>query len=134
MTARTMVACTPAWRRRVPPLRAGATLALILIVAAAGFGIYYIASRSGVLRAQEPSLPDTAAFFTVDGARITVPPTSPLRVKLGIAEVADRNIQRSLTLPAVVEADPARTAKVLPSVAGRVIDLKVQLGATGRGR
>ncbi len=38
-------------------------------------------------------------------------------------------IQRSLTLPAVVEADPARTAKVLPSVAGRVVDLKVQLGA-----
>jgi cobalt-zinc-cadmium efflux system membrane fusion protein len=112
-----------------PPLRAGAALALILIVAAAGFGIYYIASRSGALRAQEPSLPDTAAFFTVDGARITVPPTSPLRVKLGVAEVADRNIQRSLTLPAVVEADPARTAKVLPSVAGRVIDLKVQLGA-----
>jgi membrane fusion protein, heavy metal efflux system len=112
-----------------PPLRAGAALALILIVAAAGFGIYYIASRSGALRAQEPSLHDTAAFFTVDGARITVPPTSPLRVKLGIAEVADRNIQRSLTLPAVVEADPARTAKVLPSVAGRVIDLKVQLGA-----
>ena len=29
----------------------------------------------------------------------------------------------------MVEADPARTAKVLPSVAGRVVDLKVQLGA-----
>ena len=90
-----------------------------------------ITSRPGAaaLRAQEPSLHDTAAFFTVDGARITVPPTSPLRTKLGIAEVADRKIQRSLTLPAVVEADPGRTAKVLPSVAGRVIDLKVQLGA-----
>jgi cobalt-zinc-cadmium efflux system membrane fusion protein len=34
-----------------------------------------------------------------------------------------------LVLPAVVEADPARTVKVLPPVAGRVIDLKVQLGA-----
>src|SRR5262249_9325247 len=31
--------------------------------------------------------------------------------------------------PAMVEADPARTVKVLPPVAGRVIDLKVQLGA-----
>ena len=58
-----------------------------------------------------------------------MPPTSPLRGKLVIAAVADRNIQRSLTLPAVVEADPARTVKVLPPVAGRVIDLKVQLGA-----
>jgi membrane fusion protein, heavy metal efflux system len=113
----------------LPPLRAGAALVLIVLAAAAGFGIYFVASRSGALRAQEPSLHDTAAFFTVDGARITVPPTSPLRAKLGIAEVVDEKIQRSLTLPAVVEADPARTAKVLPSVAGRVIDLKVQLGA-----
>jgi membrane fusion protein, heavy metal efflux system len=113
----------------LPPFRAGAALVLMVLAAAAGFGIYYVASRSGALRAQEPSLHDTAAFFTVDGARITVPPTSPLRAKLGIAEVVDEKIQRSLTLPAVVEADPARTAKVLPSVAGRVIDLKVQLGA-----
>jgi cobalt-zinc-cadmium efflux system membrane fusion protein len=114
---------------RHPLLRAATALGVLLLVAAAGIGIYYFASRSGGLRAQEPSLHDTAAFYTVDGARITVPPTSPLRVKLGIAEIADKNIQRSLTLPAVVEADPARTAKVLPPVAGRVIDLKVQLGA-----
>jgi cobalt-zinc-cadmium efflux system membrane fusion protein len=33
-----------------------------------------------------------------------------------------------LQLPAIVEADPARTVKVLPPVAGRLIDLKVQLG------
>jgi membrane fusion protein, heavy metal efflux system len=110
-------------------LRAGTAAGLVVLVVAAGIGIYYVASRSGSLRAQEPSLHDTAAFFTIDGARITVPPTSPLRVKLAIAEVADKKVQRSLTLPAVVEADPARTAKVLPSVAGRVIDLKVQLGA-----
>ncbi len=114
---------------RHPLLRATATMGVLLLVAAAGIGIYYFASRSGALRAQEPSLHDTAAFFTIDGTRITVPPTSPLRVKLGIADVADKNIQRSLTLPAVVEADPARTAKVLPPVAGRVNELKVQLGA-----
>ncbi len=112
-----------------PPLRARTVLGLIVLFVAAGAGIYYVASRGEALRAQEPSLHDTAAFFTVEGARITVPPTSPLRTKLGIAEVEDKKIQRSLTLPAVVEADPARTAKVLPSVAGRVIDLKVQLGA-----
>jgi cobalt-zinc-cadmium efflux system membrane fusion protein len=109
--------------------RAGTAAGLVVLAVAAGIGIYYVASRSGSLRAQEPSLHDTAAFFTIDGARITVPPTSPLRVKLAIAEVADKKVQRTLTLPAVVEADPARTAKVLPSVAGRVIDLKVQLGA-----
>jgi membrane fusion protein, heavy metal efflux system len=71
---------------------------------------------------------ESAAFYTVEGSRITVPATSPLRAKLRIAEVAEKSIQRSLTLPAVVEADPARTVKVLPPVIGRVIDLKVQLG------
>jgi cobalt-zinc-cadmium efflux system membrane fusion protein len=112
-----------------PPLRIGATLVLIALVAAAGFGIYRVASRGEAVRAQEPSTHETAAFYTVEGGQITVPPTSPLRTRLGVAEVADKMIQRSLTLPAVVEADPARTAKVLPSVAGRVVDLKVQLGA-----
>ena len=111
-----------------PPLRAGAAMVAILLVAA-GFGIYRVSSQSEALRAQEPLPHEAAPFFTVDDGRITVPATSPLRAKLGVAEVADKNIQRSLTLPAVVEADPARTAKVLPSVAGRVIDLKVQLGA-----
>jgi cobalt-zinc-cadmium efflux system membrane fusion protein len=111
-----------------PPSRAGTILGLVLLVAA-GLGVYFLASRSVGLRAQEPPLRDAPVFFTVDGARITVPSASPLRNKLGIAEIADKKIQRSLTLPAVVEADPARTVKVLPPVAGRVIDLRVQLGA-----
>jgi membrane fusion protein, heavy metal efflux system len=114
---------------RHPLVRAAMALGSLLLVAAAGLGIYYFASRSGALRAQEPSLHDTAAFYTIEGERITVPPTSPLRTRLAIAEIVDRPIRRSLTLPAVVESDPARTAKVLPAVAGRVTDLKVQLGA-----
>jgi cobalt-zinc-cadmium efflux system membrane fusion protein len=63
-----------------------------------------------------------------EGARITVPDGSPLRGKLTVGPVAQREIQRKLVLPAVVEADPARTVKVLPPVTGRVTDLKVQLG------
>jgi cobalt-zinc-cadmium efflux system membrane fusion protein len=110
-------------------MRTGTAFGFLLLIAAAGAGIYYIATRSGGLRAQEPSLHDTAAFYTVEGSRITVPATSPLRTRLGIADVVDKAIARSLTLPAVVESDPARTAKVLPPVAGRVTELKVQLGA-----
>src|SRR5262249_61505615 len=45
-----------------------------------------------------------------------------------VGAVGQREIQRKLVLPAVVEADPARTVKVLPPVTGRVTDLKVQLG------
>ena len=81
------------------------------------------ASRSPVaaLQAEVPML-------IREGARISVPDGSPLRGKLTVGPVAQREIQRKLVLPAVVEADPARTVKVLPPVTGRVTDLMVQLG------
>lgn len=63
-----------------------------------------------------------------EGARVSVPDGSPLRGKLTIGVVGEREIERKLVLPAVVEADPARTVKVLPPVTGRVTDLRVQLG------
>ena len=63
-----------------------------------------------------------------EGAQISVPEGSPLRGKLTVGSVEEREIQRKLILPAVVEADPAHTVKVLPPVAGRVTDLLVQLG------
>jgi cobalt-zinc-cadmium efflux system membrane fusion protein len=68
------------------------------------------------------------APLTRVGNRITVPPSSVLRSQLGISEVAMKDVARTLVLPAMVEADPARTVKVLPPVAGRVVELKVQLG------
>ena len=66
--------------------------------------------------------------MTREGGRITVPEGSPLRGKLTVAAVAEKEIQRTLALPSVVEADPARTVKVMPPVTGRVTELKVQLG------
>ena len=62
------------------------------------------------------------------GDQVTVPEKSAIRSRLAIAPVAERDIRRDLVLPAVVEADPARLIKVSPPVAGRVIQLKVQLG------
>jgi membrane fusion protein, heavy metal efflux system len=81
------------------------------------------ASRSAVAAVQ-----DESPMLIREGARISVPDGSPLRGKLIVGPVAQREIQRKLVLPAVVEADPARTVKVLPPVTGRVTDLKVQLG------
>jgi membrane fusion protein, heavy metal efflux system len=102
---------------------------LLLLVAASAFGLYRVVTRSGeALRAQETSVHESATFFNVQGSRFTVPEGSPLRTQLEIAPVVAQNIERSLVLPAVVEADPARTVKVLPPVTGRVVDLKVQLG------
>lgn len=78
--------------------------------------------------AQIPQAREAALHFTKEGQRIRIPPGSPLRGKLTIAEVAEKSIQHTLVLPAVVEANPARSVKVLPPLAGRVVDLKVQLG------
>jgi membrane fusion protein, heavy metal efflux system len=80
-------------------------------------------SRSPVAALQEE-----APMLIREGARISIPDGSPLRGKLTVGPVAQREIQRKLVLPAVVEADPARTVKVLPPVTGRVTDLMVQLG------
>jgi cobalt-zinc-cadmium efflux system membrane fusion protein len=100
------------------------------LVAVAAFGLYRVMSRStGALRAQETSVHENANFFNVQGSQFTVPEGSPLRAKLEIAPVVEQDIQRSLILPATVEADPARTVKVLPPVTGRVVELKVELGS-----
>jgi membrane fusion protein, heavy metal efflux system len=63
-----------------------------------------------------------------EGARVSVPEGSPVRAKLTIGPVGEQDIQRKLVLPAIVEADPARTVKVLTPVTGRVTELAVQLG------
>jgi hypothetical protein len=60
-----------------------------------------------------------------EGQRIIVPDGSPLRGKLTIEPVTTKEVQRNLTLPAVVEADPARLVKVLPPLVGRTTQLKV---------
>jgi membrane fusion protein, heavy metal efflux system len=70
---------------------------------------------------------DSAAVVR-EGAMVSVPEGSPVRGKLAISPVGEQDIQRKLVLPAVVEADPARTVKVLPPVTGRVTELMVQLG------
>jgi cobalt-zinc-cadmium efflux system membrane fusion protein len=111
-------------------LRAFGWIFALILVAGAAFGLYRAASRwTGGLRAQETSVHENATFYNLEGSRYTVPEGSPLRGKLVIAPVAERDIQRNLILPAQVEADPARTVKVLPPVTGRVVELKVQLGA-----
>jgi membrane fusion protein, heavy metal efflux system len=62
------------------------------------------------------------------GNRIIVPESSPLRTMLGVAPPTLKEVARTLVLPAIVEADPSRTVRVMPPVTGRVTELKVQLG------
>jgi membrane fusion protein, heavy metal efflux system len=105
--------------------------ATILIVVIIGAGAYLLMSGlyRGPTRAQAPPVRERIRLLIKDGERIKVPPDSPLRRKLVIGDVVAKAIRRKLVLPAVVEANPARTVKVLPALAGRIVDLNIQLGS-----
>jgi len=76
----------------------------------------------------EAGRPVVQAGFSRVGDRIVVPAGSTLRTRLALEEPTMKEVAHTLVLPAVVEADPARTVKVMPPVTGRVIDLMAQLG------
>ena len=57
-----------------------------------------------------------------------VPPQSALRSRLQVAAVSASAQAHSVSLPGVVEADPARTVNILPPLAGRLMELRVKLG------
>ena len=114
---------------------AAVVLAAALAVGIFRTGVYRSAidaARSAItgVTSRQPvtALQHESPMLIREGARISVPEGSPLRGKLVVGAVEEREIQRKLVLPSVVEADPARTVKVLPPVAGRVTDLMVQLG------
>lgn len=75
----------------------------------------------------DQAAPDTPAVV-VDHGRLQVPEKSPLRTRLVIQPVEMRAAPHAVSFPATVEADPARTANVLPALTGKVAELKVGLG------
>jgi membrane fusion protein, heavy metal efflux system len=99
---------------------------LIGVVAGVAGERLIVPSKSEVER---PTPATPAAPFTKVGDRIVVPETSLLRKQLAVEPAAAKDVARELVLPALVEADPARTVNVMPPVTGRIIDLMTQLGA-----
>jgi membrane fusion protein, heavy metal efflux system len=106
------------------------TLALIGLAVVIITGAYRQVSSTywNKALAQGPAKPESGPLLVREGERVIVPEGSPLRAKLTIEPVAEQKVQRTLVLPAVVEADPSRLVKVLPPLAGRITQLKVQLG------
>jgi cobalt-zinc-cadmium efflux system membrane fusion protein len=116
-------------RKISPGLRSGLVLALLLVGAVLGAAGYrFINERFLNPPAAAPTETESVPPLVREGQRIVVPEGSPLRAKLTIEAVTTKEVQRNLTLPAAVEADPARLVKVLPPLAGRITQLKVQLG------
>ena len=111
-------------------MRLAVGLLLVLFAAAIGVGAYRLIASSSDERAHAPAVvPQKSVPNLVrDGSRVMIPEGSPLRSKLTIGTVAQQQVERTLQLPAMVEADPARTVAVLSSGAGRVQSLKVALG------
>ncbi len=93
----------------------------ILVLAAIltrGFGLLSGAGK----RSAEPEL------MIRQGDKIIVPEGSALRDRLTVMPAPARPVSPRLTLPAIVEADPARTSVVLAPLSGRLVALKVALG------
>jgi membrane fusion protein, heavy metal efflux system len=124
----------PAYKTEVHPRRIsvhpGVLPTLVLFGLGLGLGLSRLGSYfpAGRDRAVAIEAYERASHFVREGERIRVPSNSPLRGKLSIKAVAEREIQRTLVLPAVVEADPAHLIKVVPPLTGQVRKLMVQLG------
>jgi cobalt-zinc-cadmium efflux system membrane fusion protein len=114
------------------PVRRSRGLLLILIglvLGVAGDRFILAATRmSDFAQRTQAARAGVQGAFSRVGNRIVVPDGSPLRTRLALEEPVMKEVAHTLMLPAVVEADPARTVKVMPPAAGRVIDLMVQLG------
>ena len=84
----------------------------------------------GLLGLHAKEAPPEAAtpVLVHDGDALLIPEKSPLRRSLAVAAVVEQTVAAPFTLPAVVEADPARLVKVMPPLAGRIVRLNRQLG------
>jgi membrane fusion protein, heavy metal efflux system len=77
-------------------------------------------------RAPKEASPQPAVID--DHGLLRIPDHSPLRSRLQVQTVELRALPHTFAAPAMVEADPARTANILPPLSGKVVSLKVGLG------
>jgi membrane fusion protein, heavy metal efflux system len=77
---------------------------------------------------QQQTKADDASAIVRQGNRVTVPSSSPLYGRLEVQAVQWTTVHRQVTAPASVEADPARYAKILPPLSGRVLQILVHPG------
>jgi membrane fusion protein, heavy metal efflux system len=96
-----------------------------------GLGLLFLAAfltrGFGLLGGQGKS-EEGPQLMVRQGDKILVPEGSALRARLAVQAATVEAVNPKLTLPGIVESDPARTAAVLPAFGGRVLALKVGLG------
>ena len=92
------------------------------------FGLFASTILQGCGEARHPVSADDAPAIEHAGNRVTVPASSPLAGRLEVEPVKITAITHQVTAPASVEADPARYARILPPLNGRVVQLFVHPG------
>jgi membrane fusion protein, heavy metal efflux system len=82
----------------------------------------------GCSETQKKVSADDANAIRREGTRVIVPASSPLAARLEVEPAKLTAFTRQVTAPASVEADPARYARILPPLNGRVLQLFVHPG------
>ena len=106
-------------------------LALGLFAVAAGV-VMLVSLTVYRAHASAPAAAAPVPLVVRQGNRLLVPAGSALRDRLRVATVGDEDSAHEVSLPATVEADPARTANIAPPLTGKLVELKVRLGDTVR--
>jgi len=104
------------------PGRAAYWLAALVVLGLGGAAIWALRANEEKKRADPP------VAVRHEGERLVVPADSPLRRTLAVAAATRESVAAPFSLPAIVEADPAKLVKVLPPLAGRILSLNKQLG------
>jgi cobalt-zinc-cadmium efflux system membrane fusion protein len=98
--------------------------------------IFLVATGGGLAACgrRQPAA-DTPAAITNSSGQVVIPEGSPLRGALSFDTSRTVPLSDVVTATASVESDPARTVKLFPPMAGRVVALHVQAGdAVRRGQ
>ena len=103
--------------------------AMIVLLGAGFFFSEWIPDSHGRAQASESDAVEKSEPILIHkGNQIIVPEHSSMRSQLVVQAVGEHEMPRTLVVPANVEADPSRTANILPPVTGKVNELKVHLG------
>jgi cobalt-zinc-cadmium efflux system membrane fusion protein len=110
-----------------PPSLTGKSIFWVGIVLGVVIVVALLTKGFGLFGDGKPA-PDEPQQIVKQGDKVQIPEGSALRQRIGVAAAPAEMVTPRLELPGIIEADPARTAAVLPALAGRLIELKVSLG------
>lgn len=106
------------------PVIRSTALTILLITALVGLG--GCTRTSGDSKAADAAPP----MMEHQKSNIVIPAKSPLRERLQVSAIDAAAATHTISLPAVVEADPAQTVNIVPPLTGRLTELRVKLGDT----